>query len=76
MDFRKIDPSLFDLNMDDIVNKMDPTDPIADAIGANFWQRICIWLLFQIFQTYYFGPLIGRVIKALGFEELGSFIGM
>ena len=76
MNFRKIDEMLHDSKLSDLPKLMDPVDPIADAIGANFWQKIVIWIVVQVVSTYFYGPFIGMVLKRLGFENLGLIVGM
>ncbi|KAK6346083.1 hypothetical protein TWF730_010416 [Orbilia blumenaviensis] len=53
----------------------DPTDAIADAVDATNTQYLALWLVTQIFYSYYLGPLVNFFLSSIGFSPLGSLFG-
>ncbi|KAK6524671.1 hypothetical protein TWF281_011573 [Arthrobotrys megalospora] len=53
----------------------DPTDAIADAVDATNAQHLALWMVIQIFYSYYLGPLVNYFLSYIGFGALGSLFG-
>ncbi|KAF3925209.1 hypothetical protein ABW20_dc0103513 [Dactylellina cionopaga] len=53
----------------------DPTDAIADAVDATHTQHLALWMVVQIFYSYYLGPLVNLVLHRIGFGALGTLFG-
>ncbi|KAK6540249.1 hypothetical protein TWF694_009064 [Orbilia ellipsospora] len=56
----------------------NPINPIPDLSAAanNAFEALVVWLLFQVFCTFYLGPLVNRVLTALGFGALGTLFNI
>ncbi|KAF3922865.1 hypothetical protein AA313_de0204261 [Arthrobotrys entomopaga] len=54
-----------------VKNSTNPA-PVDPAAANNGIEALLIWLLFQVFCTFYLGPLVNHVLTTLGFGALGT----